>query len=45
MIDALSARDAQAMRAVLAGHLANKLDVVIEQLRAASPTQAATVKA
>jgi len=36
MIAALSARDAQAMRAVLAGHLANKLGVVIEQLRAAA---------
>ena len=34
MIDALSARDPVAMRAVLATHLINKLDVVIEQLRA-----------
>ena len=34
MIDALSAHDAVAMRAVLASHLANKLDVVIEQVRA-----------
>jgi DNA-binding GntR family transcriptional regulator len=33
MIDALSNHDAVAMRAVLASHLANKLDVVIEQLR------------
>ena len=41
MIDALSARDPVAMRAVLATHLINKLDVVIEQLRAngkASPS-------
>ncbi len=35
MIDALTRRDAGAMRAVLASHLNNKLDVVIEQLRAA----------
>ena len=45
MIDALSARDAQAMRAVLAGHLANKLDVVIEQLRTASQAHTSTGKA
>ena len=45
MIDALSARDAQAMRAVLAGHLANKLDVVIEQLRAAAQASASGSKA
>ena len=45
MIDALSARDAQAMRAVLAGHLANKLAVVIEQLRAASPVNNSTSQA
>ena len=45
MIDALSARDAQAMRAVLAGHLANKLDVVIEQLRAAREVNASGSKA
>ena len=45
MIDALSARDAQAMRAVLAGHLANKLDVVIEQLRAARQVNASGSKA
>ena len=45
MIDALSARDAQAMRAVLAGHLANKLDVVIEQLRAAAQVNASGSKA
>jgi DNA-binding GntR family transcriptional regulator len=35
MIDALAARDTKAMRAVLATHLKNKLDVVLEQLRAA----------
>ena len=43
MIKALTARDAAGMRAVLASHLANKLDVVLEQLRAASqpaPTNA-----
>jgi DNA-binding GntR family transcriptional regulator len=34
MIEALAARDPDAMRAVLAGHLKNKLDVVLEQLRA-----------
>jgi len=45
MIDALTARDAAAMRAVLAGHLANKLDVVIEQLRASSPTHTSIGKA
>lgn len=35
MIEALSARDPVAMRAVLMAHLGNKRDVVIEQLRAA----------
>ena len=45
MIDALTARDAQAMRAVLAGHLANKLNVVIEQLRAAAQANASGSKA
>jgi DNA-binding GntR family transcriptional regulator len=45
MIDALSAHDAVAMRAVLAGHLANKLAVVIEQLRAASQNNPSLVKA
>lgn len=35
MIEALSAHDAAAMRAVLVAHLGNKRDVVIEQLRAA----------
>lgn len=40
MIDALAARDAKAMRAVLATHLKNKLDVVLEQLRQAkAPTR------
>lgn len=39
MIAALSARDAQAMRAVLLAHLYNKRDVVISQLR--EKTQAA----
>ena len=45
MIDALSCRDAVAMRAVLACHLANKLDVVIEQLRAAAQANASGSKA
>ena len=36
MIDALAAKDASAMRAVLMSHLVNKRDVVIEQLRAAT---------
>ncbi len=36
MIEALGARDPVAMRAVLATHLINKLDVVIAQLRAAT---------
>ena len=45
MIDALSAHDAQAMRAVLASHLANKVDVVIEQLRAARQGKASGSKA
>ena len=35
MVDALAARDPQAMRAVLVSHLKNKRDVVVEQLRAA----------
>ena len=34
MVAALSARDPEAMRNVLASHLMNKLDVVLEQLRA-----------
>jgi DNA-binding GntR family transcriptional regulator len=33
MIEALAAHDAKAMRTVLATHLKNKLDVVLEQLR------------
>jgi DNA-binding GntR family transcriptional regulator len=33
MIEALAARDAKAMRAVLSTHLQNKLNVVLEQLR------------
>ena len=45
MIQALSARDPVAMRAVLTNHLANKLDVVIEQLRAAAKTKLLTAKA
>jgi DNA-binding GntR family transcriptional regulator len=35
MVEALAARDAAAMRRVLAAHLKNKLDVVLEQLHAA----------
>lgn len=38
MIDALAARDASAMRAVLVAHLNHKRDVVLEQLRAATTT-------
>lgn len=34
MIEALAARDAAALRAVLLAHLNNKLDVVLQQLRA-----------
>lgn len=45
MIAALGARDAVAMRAVLASHLANKLDVVIEQLRVAAEVNRSTAKA
>jgi DNA-binding GntR family transcriptional regulator len=48
MIGALSNHDAVAMRAVLASHLANKLEVVIDQLRAslaASKTNTPNVKA
>jgi DNA-binding GntR family transcriptional regulator len=36
MVDALAARDAAAMRAVLVQHLHHKRDVVVEQLRAAA---------
>lgn len=45
MIEALSARDPIAMRTVLASHLSNKLDVVIEQLRSAKQTASSTAKA
>jgi DNA-binding GntR family transcriptional regulator len=41
MVDALTARDAQALRAVLATHLKNKRDVVLEQLRAAEAADGA----
>lgn len=41
MIDALTRRDAPAMRAVLLAHLQNKRDVVMEQLRAARPAATA----
>lgn len=43
MVDALARHDAAAMRAVLASHLKNKLDVVLEQLRAA-PVQSAPAR-
>ena len=45
MIEALSTRDPAAMRAVLASHLANKMEVVIEQLRAAPQVNPSPVKA
>ena len=45
MIAALSARDPLAMRTVLLTHLDNKRDVVVEQLRAASPTRQPDTKA
>ena len=45
MIEALSTRDPVAMRAVLACHLANKMEVVIEQLRAAPQVNPSPVKA
>jgi DNA-binding GntR family transcriptional regulator len=45
MIDALSARDPLAMRTVLLTHLDNKRDVVVEQLRAASPARQPDTKA
>jgi len=41
MIEALTRRDAPAMRAVLLAHLQNKRDVVMEQLRAARPAATA----
>ncbi|MEJ6022807.1 GntR family transcriptional regulator [Ramlibacter sp. PS4R-6] len=39
MVEALAARDAKAMRAVLSAHLQNKLEVVLEQMRAAKPAK------
>ena len=48
MIDALTRRDAAAMRAVLMNHLIHKRDVVVEQLRSATPAitlQASAVNA
>lgn len=45
MIQALSARDPQAMRTVLGQHLNNKLDVVIEQVRAAKSAAITQAKA
>ncbi|HZY18046.1 MAG TPA: GntR family transcriptional regulator [Ramlibacter sp.] len=39
MVEALAARDPAAMRQVLATHLKNKLDVVLEQLQAAASGQ------
>jgi DNA-binding GntR family transcriptional regulator len=42
MIEALTARDAGGMRAVLIAHLNHKRDVVIEQLRAAAAKSAAS---
>ena len=45
MINALTCRDAVAMRAVLMSHLINKRDVVIEQIRATTTTTTANVKA
>ncbi|WP_096696284.1 GntR family transcriptional regulator [Polaromonas sp. AER18D-145] len=45
MVEALSARDPVAMRAVLANHLGNKLSVVIEQLRAAQSARQTPAKA
>ncbi|MDI1237556.1 MAG: GntR family transcriptional regulator [Polaromonas sp.] len=45
MIDALTARDPAAMRAVLASHLGNKLSVVIDQLRAAQTERQTPAKA
>jgi DNA-binding GntR family transcriptional regulator len=45
MIQALSARDPQAMREVLASHLLNKLDVVLEQIRSLQPARSTQAKA
>jgi DNA-binding GntR family transcriptional regulator len=44
MIDALSARDGQAMREVLLTHLHNKRDVVIDQLRKAAQAAGGTAR-
>ncbi|MES2785578.1 MAG: GntR family transcriptional regulator [Pseudomonadota bacterium] len=44
MIEALSARDADAMRDVLVTHLNNKRDVVVDQLRRGVNTQLAGVR-
>ena len=44
MIDALEARDALAMRAVLQTHLDHKRDVVLEQLRAMTPENISSVQ-
>jgi len=40
MIEALQARDGAAMRRVLLAHLANKREVVVQQLRAAAAASA-----
>ena len=45
MVEALAARDPTAMRAVMANHLSNKLDVVIVQLRAATRAKPFLAKA
>ena len=45
MVAALSARDPEAMRAVMATHLTHKLETVISQLRAASQNAQAPAKA
>ena len=45
MIEAGRGRDPVAMRTVLASHLGNKLDVVIEQLRSAKQTASSTAQA
>jgi DNA-binding GntR family transcriptional regulator len=39
MVEALAARDAAGMRKVLASHLQNKLDVVLELLHASQPAR------
>lgn len=45
MVAALTARDPAAMRAVMASHLANKLDTVIQQLRADGAAGSSSSKA